>query len=356
MADQGKILSAVDEYAGELVAAQKAEGDAALAALRAEFDAHMATHEPDPPDDPPPPVEGDVLANTAVRVFPSYNGKVYGQRAAVLDLLGDLGIKRISQKMSPAIAGSAGVLDFTRKAYEQHGIKSWLTVGEPRVVLRDADWDKIVGALTGPLDGMVERCYGWNEPNHGRGGAAFDPATWASLTAQHQAQLWERVSPLGIKVGTPQLWSGDLDVHDADAMKVGPMLDGNFDHIGWHLYPRSGGEENRRNIERFAAVFRKALGGDYPVVCTEAGFLDARNYSGGAHNTTPEQKARLIVELVDEYVGRGWGISIFELLDDPDPGESSREANLGLVECEGLDPSTWTPKPAFDALRAHLAG
>ena len=90
------------------------------------------------------------------------------------------------------------------------------------------------------------------------------------------------------------------------------------------------------------------------MVCTEAGFLDAANYTGGAHNNTPAQKAVKVPELLDAYVRRGWGISYFELLDDPDPAGTNREANLGLVEVGSTNPATWTNKPAFDSMRNYV--
>ena len=302
---------------------------------------------PDEPTDPPPEL-------VAVRVFPAYATSTYGQHAAVLDRLGALGVKRISHPMSPAIAGNAAVIKFTQDAYTRFGIKSWLTMGVTHQPLSAADWDTMVAALKGPLAGMVERVYGWNEPNHVRGGGSLPP-DWVSMTAAHQAQLWARVKPLGIKVGTPQLWSGTLSQHDADLRKLAPSIIGKFDHIGWHLYPRSGGAENTRNVDHFDALYKSLFGPGHQVICTEAGFLDAVNYTGGSYNDTPASKAAKMGPLVDEYVNRGYGISYFELLDDTDPTESDREASLGLIECKGITSSTWTNKPAFVALKSRLA-
>lgn len=50
--DLGDVISAAQEYGDQRAAAEKARGDAALAALQAEFDAHMATHEPAPEPTP----------------------------------------------------------------------------------------------------------------------------------------------------------------------------------------------------------------------------------------------------------------------------------------------------------------
>ncbi|GAA0987510.1 hypothetical protein ENKNEFLB_00782 [Nocardioides aquaticus] len=302
----------------------------------------------------PRPAVNPATNLTAVRVFPSYRTKVYGQHDAVLERLGDLGIKRMSHKLTPAIASSAAVISFTQRAYFEHGIKSWLTVGEPRVPISPAEWDKMVRVLKGPLAGMVERVYGWNEPNHVRGGGSPLPADWHLKAAAHQAQLWARMAPLGIKVGTPQLWSGDFDRHDRDLFKLAPHIRGNFDHIGWHLYPR--GTVGEHLLDRFEDTYRAALGGTFPVVCTEAGYFTAPNYRGGAINVTEAQEADYLPKLVDSYVKRGYGISYFELLNDPDPSGANREAHLGLFNTPSMNPASWTPKAGYHSLKAHLAG
>ena len=287
----------------------------------------------------------------AVRVFPSYNTGVYQHRDAVLQRLADLGVRRMSHKLTPSIARDAAVIEFTRRAYFDHGIKSWLTVGEPLKPLSAAEWDTMVAALTGPLAGMVDRVYGWNEPNHVRNGGPL-PRDWHLTTGAHQRELWRRVSPLGIKVGTPSLWSGDFAKHDADLAALAPQMAGSFDHIGWHLYPR--GTVGIDLIDRFEATYRRVLG-SYPVVCTEAGQFTAPRYTGRAVNVSESEQADYVPRLVEEYVRRGHGISYFELLDDPDPTGGEREAHLGLIRTPTLDPATWEPKPAYESLRAHLA-
>jgi hypothetical protein len=311
---------------------------------------------PEPVPEVVPLVESVKASMVAVRVFPNYAPKVYGQHAAVLERLGALGVKRMSHKLTPGIATDQAVIKFTQDAFNLYGIKTWFTVGESRVSLAAADWDKIVACLTGPLAGMVERCYGWNEPNHGRGGGPLTSA-WPQQTGAHQSELWARVKPLGIAVGTPQMWAGggSFAVHDADLRKLAPLIMGKFDHIGWHLYPRSGGAENVRNIERFKAIYF-SLFGVHQVICTEAGHMDAPGLrlGGRPYNCTPAEKATKVPQLVDEYLRRGWGISYFELLDDPDPAGTNREANLGLVEVGSTNPATWVNKPSFDSLRTYL--
>jgi len=298
----------------------------------------------------PPPLDKRGLV--AVRVFPSYRSATYGQHEAVLARLGALGVKRISHQMSPNIAGAADVIKFTQNAYNRYGIKSWLTMGEPRVTLTAADWDKMQAAVDGPLRGMVEMVSGWNEPNHYRSGAPLT-ADWAARAVAHNREMYRRFSSTIPKIGTPQLWSGDFTAHDAAVRQLAQEgLKGSFNTITWHLYPR--GDVGEDLLVRFETLYRQYWGAQQ-IICTEGGYLDAANYTGGASNMSPTEKARLVPLWADTYVKRGYGCSYFELLDDPDPAEANREASLGLVECKGIDPSTWSDKPAFASLKNYLA-
>ena len=80
-----------------------------------------------------PPMSRPPRQLVAVRVFPTYRGAVYGRHDAVLERLGDLGVTRMSHKLAPGI--DAATIAFTRRAFDEHGIRSWLTVGAPRVPL-----------------------------------------------------------------------------------------------------------------------------------------------------------------------------------------------------------------------------
>lgn len=335
------------EYGRAREAAALTAGAQALSDLTAEFIAYKAAN---------PPKVNPKHALVAVQVFPSYRPKTYGNHAAVLTRLADLGVKRMRHMMSPVIARDAKVIKFTQDAYNLLGIKSWLTMGPPRVTMSDSGWDAMEECLQGPLAGMVELVSGWNEPNHLRPGSNQPPLTpdWPQKTVDHNQEMYDRFSSFIPKVGSPQLWSGKFGQHEADVKKLTAAgINSTFNTILWHLYPRGGVGEGL--LDMFEALYR-AQWGNLPVICTEAGYLDAENYTGGAANLTPAEKARLVPLLLDAYVKRGFGVSYFELLDDPNPSESDREASLGLVECKGLDPKTWTDKPAFNAFHDYLAG
>lgn len=309
--------------------------------LQQEYTLHMATEHPtDPPPDPDPepePEPSEVADLVAVRVFPHYSSRNYGEHEKVLTLLGQLGIKRISGLLGPSTVQHVG--GFYKKAFDRYGIKTWFTVGAPREVLTDAQWTAIGNALKGAPH--VEIVSGWNEPNHSRGGGTL-PSNWADTTAAHQARLWDIAHPLGLMVGTPQLWSGTMSTHDADLKKLAPKIVGKYDTTSWHLYPR--GTVGKDWVDRFYGLYESVLG-KHPVVCTEAGYFTGSADGTGANPVTEAQQADFLPKHVRLYTDRGDRISYFELLDDPSGG---REGSLGLVRAD------WTPKPAFGTLRDML--
>jgi hypothetical protein len=291
-----------------------------------------------------------------VRVFPQYSDKTYGQHAAVLDILAGLGTKRVSGLLTPNM--DPEVLSFYQNAAAL-GIRFWFTCGEPNEALTDAQWANIRDLLTGPLWGMVDVVSGWNEPNHNADG---NPGK----TVKHGKQLRTHIDTVNtessqtIRVGTAQLWSGDIDeqfTYLADMVEVG-LVKADYDLIVWHLYMRPQPDVyvlDPALLEDQEATFRSILADDTtPVFCSEAGYFTAANYSGGSNPTTELQQAVLIPQLGKWYADRGYLLCDFELLNDPDPQNNDREANFGKVRTPEIDPTTWTPKPSYLTVKVAL--
>ena len=97
--------------------------------------------------------------------------------------------------------------------------------------------------------------------------------------------------------------------------------------------------------------FQSVYGSQWPILNSESGYFTAPNYSGGSNPSTYESQAQQLPLLAQYHLELGIDLSYFELLDDPDPSESQREANFGLVETPTLSPSSWFDKPAFQAYR-----
>ncbi len=302
---------------------------------------------PEPTQTPataPPPSDG-IEPRVGVRVFPQYTSATYGHHAAVLDVLGRLGVDRVSGLLTPGM--TADEIAFYQEANSRYGIKVWFAIGKPGVTLTADQWTRVRSLLSGPLAGIADVASGWNEPNHRVGG------DWSTPTAAHQSALWSNVQQVNadtgqsIKVGTPPLWSGNIDQQFTDLGLLAPKIQGKYDLVNWHMYPHGNkGAELAAMVDRQVTEFTAAYG-SHPMLNSESGYFTAQSYSGGSNPSTYESQAAEIDDLVNLHLERGVDISYFELLDDPDPADSNREANFGLVETPDLSPATWFDKPAF---------
>lgn len=300
------------------------------------------TESPTATETPPP---GDVNPEqVGIRVFPQYSGATYSNHARLLDDLERLGVRRISGLLTPNMA--ADEIAFYQEAHTRMGIEVWFAVGRPGTVLTVAQWTQVRNLLSGPLAGMVEVASGWNEPNHQVGG------DWATVTANHQNRLWAEIQDVNqasgqdILVGTPPLWSGNINEQYADLRELAPKILGHYDIINWHQYPHGNtGSALEEFIDRQVTEFRNAYG-DFPMLNSESGYSTSVN-SGSGNPVTEAQQAALVDDLVLFHQERGIWISYFEFYNDPDASLSNREAHFGFVYTPTLDPSTWRDKPAF---------
>ena len=356
----------------------RGRGDAARVTVKVK----PPKEEPETPEDPTdpeePPVSGlpmldvvaaqDLTARVGVRDFPHYDNFTYGKRAAVESALGDLGVEWVTVKYVPA---KDEIADLDR--LHAMGIKTVLTVGETKggyLPESAAFWKGFTEDLVRWGDD-VPMVSGWNEPNHIRGGGSPLPADWALRTLRDNMVPLQQATAAAnarmshqVAVGLPALWSGDTAQFRRDAEKLAAVrftdLNGRawsshntIDTITYHLYPRGGDPtwELDQTIDALRDTFPKA---DPTPWCTEAGYFTATNYTGGAKAVTEAQQAAYVAKMGLEYYLRDGYVSYFETVDDPDPSDSDREANLGLVDTPSLDPATWQRKPAFGALAGIL--
>lgn len=303
-----------------------------------------------------PAISAEALKNRlGTRIFPSFAGRTGEKLLDDDSWITNLGAPWVSHRLQPDIP--ADVVQFI-KDLAAKGVKSVLAIGEPHHTFTTNEWDTME-AILADLAGSVWMVLGQNEVNHARGSETL-PADWANIAATNQAELWTRVQALNatlapedqILVGSPSLWSGSIPTHDADLTTLAPLIAGNFDVVNWHLYPR--GVDPNWNIDHFQTVYQAEYG-QMPVICSEAGYFDAVNYTGGAVPVSEATAAVYLLKLWLEYASRGYWVSIFELLDDPDPTLANREDNLGIVETPSLDPATWTAKDAYTLLQSVLS-
>lgn len=315
--------------------AEIASKDAEYAALAKEFEDHMKTHDPVPPPQ---------LDQVGIQIFPERQDLSYWNHETTFDMLAFLGIKNVRGNVGPAT--SQRTIDFYNKIYDELGIQSCLTVGKPRVVLTNAQWNDIdltLNAMRG-----VKRLSGWNEPNHRRSQDHPPTTNWQIFTGDHNHALWERYNT-DYLITSMQLWAGNLDTHDTHLDLVAPFVDGTFHEIAWHLY-----QPGVANVVRFETNYRDAFG-DLPIICTETGMSTAPNQRQNAESMTEADQANyLLVHVKQDYVDRGHTVYWFETRDEFDPpdinGEHDRENWLGIFRWDE------TPKPAAITLKNYLAG
>lgn len=346
-------------------AAQLELDNAALVGQVADLQAQLAALTPEPTPDPEPvpdpmpdplpqtpPLPNALTSMFGVRVFPQYGSGTYGKHDAVLATLGRLGVKRISGLLTPNMG--ADEIAFYQQA-NKLGIKVWFAIGTPGVTLSNAQWLQVRNLLAGPFKGMVEVASGWNEANNSVAG------DWVTLTSKHQLALYPNVKQVNsetgqdIKVGTPPLWSGSMSKQYADLLLLAPKIKGFYDWINWHMYPHGlKGAALEQAIETQRQKFIAAYG-DVPMLNSESGYFTPANYSGGSNPSTEAEQADQIDDLINYHVKRGIRLSYFELLNDPDPAGTNREANFGLIRTPSIDPATWADKPAFGVVQKMLA-
>lgn len=305
------------------------------------------------------------VAGYSVRLFPGRDSpNVYSQIAdttAGKAWITDLAPGAVTHLVTPG--WQAAARNVTTYLGGQ-GIKSVLTVGEPHTPLNSAQWDDVMDEIAGVGDHLL-MVNGWNEINHARSPKVL-PANWLSITVAHQQALWTRMQTLNatrqaqgksrILVGSPNLWSGDIPQHHADLLTVAPQVRNLCDVACYHLYPR--GLHPDWKLDEFITQYRAAAayGPGKALWCTEGGYFDSANYTGGAATVTKPTKAIYQEKQLLEYAKRGVPISYFEFLDDLDAGDSNREASLGMVEVQGTYlTSGWSAKPSYTAMVAMLA-
>lgn len=302
-----------------------------------------------------PPAENPLRALSAIREFPHYRTKAYKEHDLTLEDLADLGVGAISGQLNYDTPASS--ILFYERAWKEHGIGLWATIGVPRVRWTAEQWASLKALLDGPLKGAVKIASNWNEPNHRRNPSDPPLTDWPQHLADQQIELWQTVDPdgSGIAIGTGQLHSGNIPAHEGYVDQMFMAKDNAMYHysnvVSVHLYPRGGVGEHL--IDQFYQIYGKWTG-DRMMVCTESGYSNAINSDKGKP-VTEEEAGVLIPLLFDAWHSRGGALSYFEHYDDPDPEDDDREYGFGIVDVPDIsDPSTWRRKPGFHSLQQYL--
>jgi hypothetical protein len=291
-----------------------------------------------------------VRRSFGICAHPTYMTRTYRAADSWLPLLKATGAAYFRGRYSPSSPNTAEVTKFCRA----NGIK-WV------MTLLPEDWSMTEAELQSRLahirDNAADVCLaieGINEPNHERNGGT-PPADWAVRAVRYQKVLWDfrnaTRSMRHVKVISPSLWiGGGQHVHKDFKALADAGITRYIDYAGMHSYP--GGAKPDNKLDTRLGWVRELWGDNIPYWATETGYTNALNTTSGAKPAPEDVAAIYGPRSILTYFEHGAMSTRFELLDDPNASLTDQEAHFGLVRTPALNPSTWTLKPEFDAIRA----
>lgn len=289
------------------------------------------------------PVWADKISDSfGVNVHYSFSTTVYGNSSSVTDLVKDLKVRYVRDRMSPnpgAQRTQFGVL-------AADGIKAHVSMGVYNDTTQ-AQMNSYVAAID-LNPSYIASVGGCNEPND-------EPrlSSWATIMKNHQQMLWNTMISYGL--GSVPVVAGALkdnvsNLH-ADFITAGATGIGAYcDKADYHKYPLGGGGKATPSNGHQDRINWSVAAYGGPPWCTETGM-------NNSNSRTPEwvtgiYAPRLLMETFYRGVERTF---MYELLDDPDSTGEALESHFGLVRTpvgSTNNPSAWGKKPAFNSLAA----
>jgi hypothetical protein len=234
-----------------------------------------------------------------------------------------------------------------------HGIKWGMTVC-PDLTFSDVE---LIARIRHIAANAADRCIfieGINEPNYVRATGQV-PYDWARRAVAKQRIIWNTVKGDGrlahVKVLGPKLQA--TVGTEAHYRALGAAGIANYmDIAALACYP--GGMYPYDFLDQRIGWIRKYWGGKSAWI-TETGYTNALA-STNAHAVVPEDvSAAYAPSILLEAVKRGARVSMFELLDDPDPGaKDDTEDNFGMFAIISGQAPPWRPKPIVSSLSSFL--
>lgn len=205
---------------------------------------------------------------------------------------------------------------------------------------------------------------------------------WLNLLVAHMKMIYDTRAAEGmtaVPILSPSLKDGQASIKvDSEAMAAsnGHLY---VDYCDLHRYPLGGGKapgdpdwndttawtdpatlgRTPTHLMDLRLSWCRAAYHRQELISTEGGYNTDRNVDdaiGGEHlpaDIDAAYKVRHLFELVGLRGVRRW--FLYELMDDPDPSYSDAEAHRGLIYTPTVNPSSWTKKPAFDALKQVMS-
>ena len=276
-----------------------------------------------------------------------FGTSVYGQTDRVVDAIGELGVRHVRNRIGSAAGTRRGFTELTRMGVKVHGVCG--AFGD-RQSMADV-LAEVVRTYDDPY-ATFSAFEGINEPNN-------NGRAWVEETRTKTRDLFlerNRHGLSGIPIVGPSI--ARVAKHGVEGGSTAGQsrtlgdLTQFIDYGNIHVYPRA--LPPSADIDEFMA-YQRPVSGDLPMMCTEGGYFNAMDYTGGAFPTPEGVAAKYLPQQVMEHWVRGnRRFFVYELLDDPDPSGKDREAHFGLL---GVDSArgAWRPKPQFHALKNFIA-
>ncbi len=317
----------------------------------------------------------EVCQAYAVNTKTFYASRVYGHTDAVIDLLDELGVRTVRERVATGDSPGARKQRYAMPRLADRGVRWHPTVG----VL--ADWDDAAAAtrkaleqftgyyqptLGADLSTLIHSFGGCNEVDGPVTEGRTDPQ-WAEHARTMQTELWRQFKAdprtQDIPIAGPSTRS-DITVQKAEVLGD---LSAISDWGNAHLYGAGGSPS--RGIDRHREILRSCFPDASRWFFTETGYSNSPQTNAG--RTVPEEAAATYaIRGICDFFVRGCVYGRFELLDDPDPinlasqdtinATADRQAHYGLVampaeSVAAATPDTWRKKPEFYATQRFLA-
>ncbi len=312
----------------------------------------------------------ELCASYCLNTKTYFTDTVYGQTDAVVDLVKELGVRTVRERIVVGSSTAArtqqqAMLELANAGVRWHGtvaeLNDWPRAAEANREVMDVLASVYAPQLGGNLRALMHSFGGCNEVD------GTSDLEWAAHARLMQQALWEqaKANPLtrGILVAGP---STRTDVTPARAAELGDVSAWCDRFANAHMYNR--GESPTRNIDEHMAILAPCFPDAERWIFSETGYNNSPQDDAG--QTVPEAaSATYAIRGICDFFRRGAIYGRFELLDDPDRiamrsqvsinETADLEAHFGLVAMtEGsvstATPDTWRKKPEFLATQRFL--
>lgn len=303
-----------------------------------------------------------------------YAQAVYKHTDAVMDLLKELGVRVIRERVTTGSSlGTQNQLRamprLARRGIKWHGtvgnLSDWPEAQRANREVMDFLATRYAPRMDGDLSALMHSFGGCNEVEGPINNGQVDP-DWPRHARKMQRALWEQAKSnprtRNIAIAGP---STRTDFTSKKAAKLGDLSQ--WSDIGnAHLYNK--GTSPTRGIDDHLKIMRPVFPGIKPYIFTETGYNNSPQ--DNRNRTVPEfASAIYAVRGIFDFFQRHAMYGRFELLDDPDRIDYSSQASInrtaeiqahfGLVamtkgSVRAATPDTWRKKPEFHAIKNLL--